>query len=162
MAPLEFWSEDDRFGLWVEEKNAAEILRLCRRSSPHETGGLLLGSYSTAHDCALVTATTKAPADSRSGRTWFFRGVRGLQTKVDRLWRSRQGYYIGEWHFHPFGSPCPSPTDMAQMWEIAQSDQYHCPEPVLLIVGGDPPGNWSARAFVFLRSRKGYLEMYEK
>lgn len=154
MKSLEFWSGDSRFGLKLSEQSVAELLRLCESASPRETGGILLGHYSTAHDCALVTAVTDAPADSKSGRTWFIRGVRGLQRKLDALWRRQRDYYLGEWHFHPGGAPCPSQTDSDQMQEIAEAEQYHCPEPVLLIIGGSPPLEWSARTFVFRREEK--------
>src|ERR1051325_3106003 len=110
MSELEFWSEDGRFGLKVMPAEVKKILQLCKRSHPHETGGILLGRYSDDHNCALVTAATSAPADSRSGRTWFVRGVRGLQRTIDRLWTRQHEYYLGEWHFHPGGVPDPSQT----------------------------------------------------
>lgn len=153
MVDMEFGSQDGRYGLLIAANHVRSLIRLCRWASPLETGGILLGHYSISHERAIVTNITKAPTDSRSGRDWFIRGVRGLQRKIDRLWRRNQGYYLGEWHFHPFGSPLPSPTDAGQMFEIAESEQYHCPEPVLLIIGGDPADEWSAKAFVFLRSQ---------
>jgi len=155
---MEFRSEDSCYGLQIAGDHIRSLLRLCRRTSPFETGGILLGHYSVSHDRAIVTDIAKAPPDSRSGRDWFIRGVRGLQRKIDRLWRRNQGYYLGEWHFHPFGLPLPSSTDIGQMLEIAESEQYHCPEPVLLIIGGDPANKWSAKAFVF-RRREGFIEM---
>jgi len=161
MTELEFWSTDKRFGLKVPRMEVKEALRLCERSVPNETGGILLGRYSAAHDCAVVMAVTGAPADSHSGRTWFIRGVRGLQRTVDHLWGRQRGYYLGEWHFHPGGAPKPSPTDVQQMREIAGSEQYHCPEPVLLIIGGEPKGKWSAGAYVFPRASP-YIELLAK
>lgn len=158
MTCLKFWSDDSRFGLEVEDKHVSELLRLCRQSCPNETGGILLGQYTLSHHCAIVTVISHAPADSRSGRTWFIRGIRGLQRVIDRLWQREHVYYLGEWHFHPFGSPLPSPTDIDQMQEISRSEQYHCPEPLLLIIGGDPSQNWSARAYVFPREL-AYIEM---
>ncbi len=155
---IEFRSEDDRYGLQITANHVRSLLRFCRRASPLETGGILLGHYSVSHERAVVTDIAKAPTDSRSGRDWFIRGVCGLQRKIDRLWRRNQGYYLGEWHFHPFGSPLPSSTDIGQMFEIAELEQYHCPEPVLLIIGGDPKDEWSAKAFVFPR-RQGIIEM---
>ena len=154
MIDLEFWSDDRQFGLLIAEKQVAEMLHLCRRVSPFETGGILLGHYAASHDRAIVTEITRAPADSQSGSTWFVRGVRGLQQKLDRLWQRNQAYYLGEWHFHPFGPPRPSPTDQGQMQEISHSKQYHCPEPVLLILGGDPKAEWSASAYVFPKDHR--------
>jgi len=158
MVDMEFRSEDGRYELQIVANHVRSLLRLCRRACPLETGGILLGHYSVSHERAIVTDITKAASDSRSGRYWFLRGVRGLQRKIDRLWRRNRRYYLGEWHFHPFGSPLPSSTDVGQMFEIAESEQYHCPEPVLLIIGGDPADEWAAKAFVFLR-KQGFIEM---
>jgi hypothetical protein len=33
---------------------------------------------------------------------------------------------------------------------IASAESYHCPEPVLLIIGGDPQGSWTAHPLVCL------------
>lgn len=148
---IEFWSEDHKFGLRVTEKQLKEILCLCQRACPRETGGILIGYYTNSNDCAVVTEITNAPPDSRSGNHWFVRGVRGLQKKLERLWQRNDGFYLGEWHFHPFGSPNPSPTDIKQMQEISKSEQYHCAEPVLLILGGDPNSHWVACAYAFQR-----------
>jgi hypothetical protein len=104
MTEVQFWSEDSRFGVRLNGKIVPDLLRYCEVSAPQETGGILLGRYSAAHDCALVQIVTGAPADSKTGRTWFERGIRGLQAKLDLLWRRNEGYYLGEWHFHPFGA----------------------------------------------------------
>ena len=161
MNEMEFWSTDDRFGLRIEAVEVKKLLKLCERSIPNETGGILLGRYSTSLDCAVVTTVTGAPADSQFGKTWFVRGVKGLQRRADSLWRRNREYYLGEWHFHPLGSPRPSCTDLRQLQEIADSEHYHCPEPVLLIIGGDPQGDCSAVAYVFRRERS-HLEMHNR
>ena len=148
---LRFRSADGRFGLTVAPVVLGRILRACRRAGPVETGGVLVGRYTPTHDRAVVTAVSAMPGDSRRGRTWFARGVRGLQGWLDRAWRERGTYYLGEWHFHPLAPPAPSPTDIAQMVAFAEAEGYHCPEPVLLIIGGDPRANWQATAQVFPR-----------
>lgn len=153
MNSLEFWSPDRKFGLLISQELVTEILTICARKCPDETGGILLGKYSTQLDCAVVTIATKAPPDSRSGRTWFKRGVQGLQSLLEKLWIKNRQYYLGEWHFHPYAAPDPSGTDKMQVQEIAESQQYSCPEPILLIVGGDPRGKWEARAFVFRKQQ---------
>jgi len=109
---------------------------------------------SAAHDCAMVQSVTGAPVDSKTGRTWFERGIRGLQAKLDLLWRRNEGYYLGEWHFHPFGAPIPSSIDNKQLQKISRSRLYRCPEPLLIILGGDPAASWSLRCFLFLRGSK--------
>ena len=74
--------------------------------------------------------------------------MRGLQRSVNKLWKSRS-FYLGEWHFHPFAAPDPSGSDISQMCEIARAESCKCPEPVLVILGGDPAGEWQIRAFAF-------------
>jgi hypothetical protein len=36
------------------------------------------------------------------------------------------------------------------MKSIASTESYHCPEPILMIVGGDPKRDWHVRAFVYV------------
>jgi integrative and conjugative element protein (TIGR02256 family) len=151
---IEFWTRDRRFGLRVDRRGVHRIRALCVRAAKIETGGILIGYYTPAHDCAVVTRITGPPRDSQVGVTWFHRGVAGLQRLLDRLWYTERQYYLGEWHFHPGGSPQPSPTDIEQLQRIAASPEYHCPEPLLLVVGGDPPTEYRIRAFVFQRSER--------
>jgi hypothetical protein len=69
---------------------------------------------------------------------------------LEKLW-PKKDYYLGEWHFHPHAAAEPSGTDIGQMIEISTSTKYRCPEPLLLILGGDPNGSWHIRVFVFPR-----------
>lgn len=158
---LEFWSIDHRFGLRFSLTQLEVVLRYCQKALPDETGGILVGYYSANLDCAIVTSFSGPPPDSSHGRTWFKRGVAGLQKWLDRLWIERTAYYLGEWHFHPFASPEPSSDDNKQLWKFADAPNLHCPEPVLLIVGGDPKELLTCRldAYVFtngtIRQRLG-------
>lgn len=149
---VEFWSEDHRFGLRIPAETLARMLELCRRDAPKETGGVLAGYYTNAHDCAVVTGVSEAPADSGSGRTWFVRGTAGLQRWLDGLWRRERRHYLGDWHSHPGEAPDPSPTDVAQLKEIASDESRKCPEPILVLVGGRAVDAFDARAFVFPRA----------
>lgn len=147
---IRFHSSNERFAVTLAASALARVLDACRLAGMDETGGILVGRYTDGLNCAIVTAVSDVPGDSRSGPTWFYRGVLGLQRWLGQLWRNERQYYLGEWHFHPYAKPKPSPDDVEQMTVIAASPAYRCPEPVLLIVGGDPAGAWSMRAFVFL------------
>jgi hypothetical protein len=144
-----FRSADTRYGLLIEDKELTQILQTCRLARTRETGGILVGSYNAALDCGAVSSVSVAPPDSRSERTRFYRGVLGLQKWLDQIWHRHRFYYLGEWHYHPGGTPIPSGIDEAQMQYIARLPAYHCPEPVLLIIGGDPMVQCSMCAFVF-------------
>jgi integrative and conjugative element protein (TIGR02256 family) len=153
MPNVEFWSVDRTFGLHIPEEKITLLLEKCRQSKPDETGGILIGFYTSAHDCAVVTTISKAPPDSQSGRAYFVRGLRGLQRLVDSLWHRKHYYYLGEWHFHPNGPAIPSSIDSRQMKKIANAAGYQCPEPILVIIGGNPPEEWAVKAYVYPRGK---------
>src|SRR5690242_13776832 len=127
-----------------------EMLKYCAQSYPMETSGILVGHYSDDCKFAHVTDLVPAPDDSISGRSSFQRGVQGIQKFLNQMWL-RRWYYLGEWHFHPDGSASPSSTDANQMKSIAYAGSYHCPEPVLLILGGNPSEQFLLESYVFLR-----------
>jgi integrative and conjugative element protein (TIGR02256 family) len=145
-----YQTQDRKYGCQLSNVAIQRMLRLCQQSRNTETGGVLVGYYTQDYSYAVVTEVSSAPIDSRSGPTWFQRGIVGIQVWLNSLWKQRQPqYYLGEWHFHPGSTPQPSSTDIAQMKNIAASKQYQCPEPLLIIIGGTPPNNWSIRVFVF-------------
>lgn len=158
MVDAAFQSPDRRFGLRIASKDVERMVSLCRKAKRNETGGILTGRYTGEHDWAEVTDATGPPEDSRSGRTWFERGVRGLQKLINQCWRRDRSYYLGEWHYHPYAGASPSRTDIAQMKKISEAESYQCPEPILLILGGDPAGSLELRAFVFTGCHK-YVEL---
>ncbi len=152
---LELRSNDRHFGVTLERAQLDELLRLCERSGPLETGGILIGRYTPRHDMAIVTCIVPPPPDSYGSATSFFRGWQGLRAVLSRFWHRRvldRQYYLGEWHFHPGAGPLPSPEDRSQMQDIARSEKYSCPEPILMIVGGGPESGWSLATHVFRRA----------
>lgn len=148
----EYWSADRTFGLKIGEIQLQKLLGLCNDAGENETGGILVGFYSGNHDCAIITDLCGPTPDSRSGKTWFRRGIRGLQKWLRQLWLDGT-FYLGEWHFHPCSDARPSKRDCDQLIEIASSEKYHCPEPILLVIGGTPPSNWELVARVFPRGQ---------
>ena len=149
---LFFRSEDGKFALRLGATQVEVLLEQCRSAGACETGGILAGHYTRNLSVAEVTEVSGPPADSRAGRTWFARGVRGVGEWLGKLWKKKQ-YYLGEWHYHPSAAPDPSGTDIEQMRLIASSPGYRCPEPLMLIVGGDGVRGFRYRAFVSPRGR---------
>lgn len=136
------------------------MLDLCRRSAPRETGGLLVGHYSIWGDRAVVVAAIGPPADSGQFRNLFLRGVVGLSKMLGKIWKTG-AYYLGEWHFHPFGSPDPSGTDRTQIRAFARNAELHCPRPIMAVVGGDPRGYWNLAVAVVIDDEIVLLEGIE-
>jgi integrative and conjugative element protein (TIGR02256 family) len=147
---LEFWSKDDYFGLRIPKERIEEMLKYCLVAAPNETGGIIVGKYTKPLDCAFVEKIVGPPKDSKFGRTWFNRGIDGLQDTLNKLWKRNQ-FYIGEWHFHPNGEPSPSDKDKTQLKTISKSEDYNCLAPILIIIGGNLPDCWNIRTFVFPR-----------
>ena len=156
---LKFADSERRFVVFIGSKQVAQLLGQCMGAGGYETGGILIGYYTEMLRTAIVTAITGAPPDSRQGRTWFHRGIRGFQALILGLWARKRHYYLGEWHFHPSGSAEASSVDIRQMKAIACSPSYQCPEPILLIIGGDPVGTWSVRVSVFTCGGKSPIEL---
>lgn len=144
-----YWSDDRSYGVRIADELIAKMVLLSAQAVNNETGGILVGHYTRGLECAVIDAVSRAPSDSVGGRTWFNRGVRGIQRWVNRLWVREHQYYLGEWHLHPQGPPIPSATDIGQMMQIAESLDYHCPEPILIIIGSAPPHHWDIAVYVF-------------
>ena len=151
--PLHFQSADGKFGLSVPEDVVKELLKYCQDAEDVETGGIIIGRYSDDQVTAVVDRVTGPPPDSKHLFTRFLRGVQGLQALLNRVWsKPERQYYLGEWHYHPRPNPAPSAEDIGQMQEIAKSERYACPEPVLLIVYGQPSDRRGFSAHVFKRA----------
>lgn len=142
-------SADGRFGVRMAQEHFGRVLGWCQHAEANETGGILAGYYTAALDEAIITHLSSAPQDSRHGRAWFWRGTQGLQSWLDRLWRSERSFYLGEWHYHPLALPQPSGADHSQMAQIAMDVGYHCPEPILFVIGGNPAEVCQVRVFVY-------------
>lgn len=140
-------SADKCFGISLSDDVIAELTRYCGAAYPLETGGILLGHYNPNRDMAIIAKVSPPPSDSKSGRRWFYRGVSGLQLLIDKLW-GQKNFYLGEWHLHPDGSPTASSDDIKAISRISTTDGYHCPEPVLLIIGGAPSAGWVIQGYV--------------
>ena len=134
-----FSREGALYTVVISSSTIKQMVSECLKAGVNETGGILIGSYSEDSSKAMIVEATTRPTDSLAGRTTFHaRWKTGL-------------YYVGEWHFHPGGSPEPSGDDFRSMISIAANPDYQCLEPVMIILGGDPAGSYSLSASVFPR-----------
>lgn len=157
----ELMSADGRFAVTLLELVEQKMVHLAEAAWPEETGGILVGYYSTDLRTGRITEALAPPADSERSRWRFSRGVRGLTAKLRSLWRkpkAHRQYYLGEWHSHPDGPIAMSSRDRATMRRIAEEVKYQCPEPLLVILGGSPEAGWNLGCWAFVRNR-GYVEL---
>lgn len=147
-APLSFVSSSDSYTVTIEAEVLSQMVIDCIRAGTHETGGILIGKYSSDGSIALISEITSHPKDSISSSVTFQRGIIGLKELLAERWN--EGFhYIGEWHYHPGGSPEPSAPDIRAMRSIATNSKYSCREPILVILGGSPPKVVKLSATVF-------------
>ena len=99
--------------------------------------GVLFCEYTVSLQKAIITELSDAPIDSKAGYNWVYRGIKGLKRLLADKWTKRGEYYLGEWHLHPNSSPNPSIIDIRQMKMNARNKEFICPEPILLIIGGN-------------------------
>ncbi|WP_052342822.1 Mov34/MPN/PAD-1 family protein [Bacillus sp. EB01] len=154
MSKILYLNEEGSFGIEIDESKINAIYDMCKESFPNETGGILIGKYSSNLNRAQVKIVTGAPVDSKCGRTWFHRGTKGLQKLLDEAWDQYGMYYLGEWHYHPGGNPSPSIHDIVEMSRISKNNAYHCPEPILIIAACSSTENSKLGAYIFTASKK--------
>ncbi len=152
MGEIIFKDKKNIYKISIDKKLMDEIYKVCQGALPNETGGILIGYYTEGCNLAVITKILRAPPDSKSGPTWFFRGIHGVKRKLDALWKEKKQFYIGEWHYHPNSSSDLSYQDIKQMTSISNSRSYNCPEPILLIVGGNSLA-WENSVYVFPKGR---------
>jgi integrative and conjugative element protein (TIGR02256 family) len=109
-----------------------------QRKLPHETGGVLLGSWDLQRGIVYVVAMISSPDDSDECPTSYIRGCRGLESAVSDVMARTDGQlqYLGEWHSHPDGHSAEPSDDDCKLFdwvrEYTTQDGY---PPVMLIVG---------------------------
>lgn len=152
-SPLMFVSQDSRYTVVLEHAAIISMLRSALSAGSDETGGVIAGRYEKTHSLARVLTATPPPKDSKHGPFTFERGVAGLTQLFKNLWANKEReYYLGEWHFHPFANTVASSTDVGSLKRHAIDPSYDCSTPILLILGGDPNGDWQIAAYL---SREG-------
>ncbi len=120
--------------------DVAATIAQARGNGDVETGGVLLGGFDLDRKTLVVIAALPSPADSDAGRTYYERGIRGVQSKIEEVERitMRHVTYIGEWHTHPTGSSsAPSDLDNTLLGWVADLRQLFLMPGLLLILGDD-------------------------
>lgn len=148
---LIFYNSDTNLKIELPLEQLDLMHSLCDESNPYETGGIIIGRYSDDGLTAHISEITNSPDDSIKRRSSFKRGIQGLQKKLNMLWGNRY-YYLGEWHYHPNSSSFPSEHDIKQMISLSHNKKLHCPEPILIVLGGNK-NKWSLNVIVIANER---------
>lgn len=152
MNPIKFKSVNNEFCVEINDSILNSIKNECIMAINNETGGILIGKYLDRNN-AMIIEITGPPKDSNRTMSTFKSGINGLIKLLDYRWNLGQ-YYIGEWHSHPNSSPRPSKTDDTQMKKLAMDKSLKCPEPILLIMGGNQDKGWKLSIHVYKKDSK--------
>ena len=153
MSKIRFKSSDNRFSAVITDVILNNIHCECIKAKNKETGGILIGKYSKDRSNAIISSITGPPKDSKQGNCTFEIGISGLDKTLDD--NLKLGYRcIGDWHFHPNSSPEPSIADNIQMKKFASYKPLNCPEPILIIIGGNQDKGWKLSVHVYTKNKK--------
>lgn len=158
MDKMLFQDENKIYTITISKNVYEEMLCHCDKANPYETGGILIGNYSDDQTTANIIQITSVPKKSKHFKYNFYRSSKGLKEVLDLLWDKGQ-YYLGEWHYHPNSSAEPSNVDKKQMLKLSQDKKLNCPEPILVIIGGNNVG-WEKSVRIYVNNKE--LIMYEK
>lgn len=151
MSEIIFKTINNKFFVEIDSKLINDIKIECIKAKNNETGGILIGYYSEDQNVAIISRVTGPPKDSKHGKFFFRRGINGLMSIINKEWSLGQ-YYLGEWHFHPNSSSTPSIVDNIQMKKFLINKSLKCPEPILLIVGGNQHNGWELSVHVYTKN----------
>lgn len=150
---VERWiSPDSDVSVEIPASCLEAMIDLCTAADSLETGGILAGT-ALEETTALIIRARDPPRDSTQGPTTFHRGTERVDEWLREARDSMGIHYLGEWHYHPSGSPDLSRSDRTQMNEIASMESYGCPHPIMFIIGGHASEQFTIRAYLFHRDR---------
>lgn len=149
MREIKFKSTDGNFSVEIDD-STLDFIKHEYIKTKSETGGILIGNYSADRYNAIIKSVTGPPKDSKQSKYSFERGINGLIKILDDNWNSGN-YYLGEWHYHPNSSSKPSIVDDIQMIKFANDKKLKCPEPILLVLGGNQYNGWELSLYVYTK-----------
>lgn len=120
--------------IYLKEIAFQKTVKWVAETERKETGGILIGRYSSSLRMVYINEMSNAPSDSKAGFCWFIRGTKGLGEYLKKKWHQNDEYYLGEWHYHPANVPEPSSTDIVQLKKISLDKRFNCKEPILIII----------------------------
>ena len=144
---MHVWIFPERGCTVIVPPEVLEVMtKMARAASPDETGGTLVGHYSSDMREAFVEQALGVRTGARSSRTAFYRPPDSDDGQLAEIYHASSGltHYLGEWHTHPNAGPNPSRKDLATLRGLARSASVATDTPILIILGDSfisaPPG----------------------
>jgi integrative and conjugative element protein (TIGR02256 family) len=136
--------------LWLAYDVRTPLVAEAERCSPLETGGVLMGYWSSELYEPVVTSIIGPGPKARHLREQFEPDVGFHRAEVARRYEEsgRRITYLGDWHTHPGGRAALSDLDVTTLASISVAPQARAPRAVMLILAPGPhwaPAAWRAR-----------------
>lgn len=141
---------------WVRSDVIERIEHEADRAYPNETGGILIGYFSTQGP--VVTDTVGPGPDAVSGRTAFVPDNQYQYRRLAEIYENsgRSHTYLGDWHTHPGGVGTLSRLDRKTLRRIARTPAARAPEPIMVILAGCKI-QWQLALFQLLLRQCGWV-----
>lgn len=115
---------------WIQQNHRS-------RSSKHETGGLLWGTWDDAIGVIWIFDLSGPPTDSQHDPGHFICGVE--ETQQEHIRRSEQSYgvcgFVGHWHTHPNLPSYQSSEDISSMISLVSAVGRNQKKSMMLVLG---------------------------
>jgi integrative and conjugative element protein (TIGR02256 family) len=122
--------------VWISKSLIDEMESEARRWAPLETGGVLLGFWSTDEPTAEITAVTGPGPNAVHRRSSFIPDYDYQDREITVAYRrsGRIHSYLGDWHSHPFGSGMLSLSDRRTLQRIATDVGARAPQALMAVL----------------------------
>lgn len=140
---------------WISREHALEIVKLAAQEAPRETGGVLMGYWTSDGSDVVITHVVGPGAGALHTPTRFvpdqdahLRQIAAIYFQSDRV-----STYLGDWHSHPGGRGLLSASDRRTLRRIASTPTARIECPLMGIVAGDEEEEWHLTVWVLGQRR---------
>jgi len=125
---------------WLSSTALGEIVAESRRIDPNETGGVLLGYWTSSEDSPVITHSIGPGPNAIHRPVRFIPDAKYHQIQVTEHFSGTNQLetYLGDWHSHPRGGPSLSWLDRITLARIALDPRARVPKPIMAICWGPP------------------------
>ncbi len=140
---------------WISWELALEMFTMAAQEAPRETGGVLMGYWTSDGSDVVVTHVVGPGAAALHTTTLFVPDHDAHLRQIERIYlqSGRVSTYLGDWHAHPAGGSLLSATDRRTLRRIASTPSARADCPLMGIVARDEEGDWHLAVWILGQRR---------
>ena len=156
---MNYISEELGLKIFIKDDLFYSLSKKAEAGCPNESGGLLVGKYSTDNKTVIVTNAV-TPTKEITTPTSYTRKTDNMESVWKELYEEGL-QYVGEWHSHPKGSPQYSTEDLNAMRGIYADENITISKPLLLILGVKDGEYCKNAAYIYNRDKDELIKFKE-